>query len=65
MSVIHLLKRLAFGLIVLWVERLDYLLQVSEVLRVLGLSRGLYMSQSINFRNPYIHNFNIIGDLWF
>lgn len=65
MSVIHLLRKLVFGLLFVWVEPSDYLLLVIVVLLVLGPRLESCRNQSLGLRSQYIHSFNIIDVLLF
>lgn len=65
MSEAHLLMRLVFELVVLWVVQLGCLLLAGVVLLALSHLLGLCMSQSIGLHSLYIHNFSIIDDLLF
>lgn len=65
MSVIHLLRRLVFGLSFVWVGPFDCLLLTVAVRLVLGLRLELCMSQSLGLRSRYIRSFSIIDVLLF
>lgn len=65
MSEVHLLMKLIFELLFLWVGPLGCRLQAVVVLLALVLEWGLYMSRSPGLHNLYTHNFSIIDVLWF
>ena len=57
-SLIHLLRKLIFRLLFLWVLQLSYLL-IILILLILDVMLGLYKNQNLTLHNRYTHNFNI------